>query len=64
MLKNCVVLSFIFGQCRKIFKGTIIYLYSFKMVIADNQYYKKSFEERIDILNAPNTKFLCKTIVF
>lgn len=34
------------------------------MVIADNKYYKKTLEQRRDILGAPDIKFLCKTIIF
>lgn len=34
------------------------------MVIADDQYYNKPLEARRDILDAPSTKFICKTIVF
>ena len=34
------------------------------MVIADNQYYKKTLEQRRDILDSPSIDFLCKTIVF
>lgn len=34
------------------------------MVIADEFYYKKTLEQRRDILEAPSINFLCKTIVF
>lgn len=37
---------------------------SFRMVIADHQYYQKTLEDRRGILTAPSTSFLCKTIVF
>ena len=34
------------------------------MVIADDQYYKKTLEQRRDILDSPSVNFLCKTIIF
>ena len=34
------------------------------MVIADEFYYQKTLEQRRDILGAPSTSYLCKTIVF
>lgn len=39
-------------------------LFSIRTVIADEHYYKKTLEERRDILSAPDIKFLCKTIIF
>lgn len=33
------------------------------MVIADDTYYSKSLEERREILRAPSTAYLCKTII-
>jgi len=33
------------------------------MVVADDTYYEKSLEQRRQILQAPSTSYLCKTII-
>ncbi len=35
-----------------------------RLVVADQYYYDKTLEERMGILNAPGTQYLCKTIIF
>jgi hypothetical protein len=55
------------GQLIKISKGTLYKLNkfnSFSFVVADEFYYKKTLEQRRDILGAPSVDFLCKTIIF
>jgi hypothetical protein len=39
-------------------------LLSLRIVIADEFYYKKTLEERVQVLDTISTNYLCKTIVF
>jgi len=47
-----------------VWEGKFMYRISFKMVIADAEYYEKTLEQRRNILRAPSINYLCKTIVF